>query len=50
MDNGLVTLLSNKSMRKSLEQPCSEIIKTNSATIQQLFAEFKQPQRKLGEL
>jgi hypothetical protein len=46
---GLVTLLSNKSKRKQLEQACAESIKTTSATMQQLFAEFKQYQRELDE-
>lgn len=46
---GLVTLLSNKSKRKQLEQSCAESIKTTSATMQQLFTEFKQYQKELDE-
>ena len=46
---GLVTLLSNKSKRKQVEQSCSESIKTTSATMQQLFTEFKQYQKELDE-
>lgn len=46
---GLITLLSNKSKRKQLEQSCAENTKTTSATMQQLFTEFKQYQRELDE-
>ncbi|MBQ4557105.1 MAG: hypothetical protein IJA60_05615 [Clostridia bacterium] len=46
---GIYKLISNSGEKKQLEQKCAESIKSTSAVMQKLFAQFKQYQKELDE-